>query len=98
MIDVTLKADCQRLSVAKRPDVIVAGTKGVLRLTFRVSADWLGFRTAADFGTEAVPVVGGHCMVPDSVTDSDNITVRLVGVRGNERMTTTTANITQRRW
>lgn len=98
MIDVILKADCQKLSVTKCPDVIAAGTKRVLRLIFNVSSEWFGYRVAADFGTEAVPVIGNRCFVPDSVTDSENIRVRLVGMRGDECMTTTTANITQRRW
>lgn len=96
MIDVYLEADGQQLRVTHRPDVIVAGTRGLLRLNFKLSADWLGCSVAADFGTDAAPVAGGQCRVPDSVAGLREIPVRLVGRRGRERMCSGTVKISQR--
>lgn len=92
-----LEADGQRLRVTKRPDTIAAGTSGELRLSFRLSPEWAGRVLVADFGTEAVPVVGGTCMVPDSVTSLPEIPVRLVGQLGGKRLTSSVTRIAQRR-
>lgn len=97
MIDVYLSADGQKLKVTQRPDVLIAGTRGVVRLNFTLSPDWYGYKVVADFDGDAEPLVGGTCMLPDSVAGMREVPVRLVGVRGKQRMYTETATIVQRK-
>lgn len=96
MIDVYLNADGQRLSVRKRPETIVAGSSGVVRLRFTFSPEWDGFRACAMFGNEAVSIVNGSCMVPDSATSGKHIEVSVLGDRDGARMATDVARIRQK--
>lgn len=95
MIDIYLSAEGQQLTVRSRPEHIVAGSRGVLRLRFGFDAEWDGFRACADFGGEAVPIIDGACTVPDSAAAQRTVKVRVVGERDGMRMSTGTARIKQ---
>lgn len=97
MIDIVIRASGQRLAIVKRPEVIVAGTRGVMRITFELSMDWYGYRVVADFDGDAVPLTSNMCVVPDSMTGRSSIPVRLIGDNGSARMCSEVAHIIQRR-
>lgn len=95
MIDIYLSAEGQSLSVRSKPDRLVAGSKGMLRLRFGFDSAWNGFKACADFGAEAAPIIDGACIVPDSVSAARVINVRVVGERDGARMLTGSVKIRQ---
>lgn len=79
---------------------IIRGSKGFLECSFNLSKEWSRCKIAASFWhydkeIDAVPVIGGNCMIPDSVTDYREFEVSLVGIRGSYRITTNRARIEQ---
>lgn len=96
MIDIYLSVEGQSLSVRNRPEKIVAGSKGMLRMHFNFASDWDGMKAVADFGGDASPICDGVCMVPDSVTDDREIRFRVIGEKDGGRMLTETATIEQK--
>lgn len=96
MIDIYLDVAGQELSVRNAPEKLIAGTRGVLRLNFNFAPDWYGWKAAVDFGSTAVPIVHGNCIVPDSVTDSTRMAFRVVGGKDRARNVTNKVSINQK--
>lgn len=79
---------------------IIQGSKGYLQCGFNLSREWAGCKIAASFyrfGQEidAAPVIGGNCIIPDSVTDYREFELSLVGVHKGYRITTNRVKIEQ---
>lgn len=94
--DIYMAVEGQRLSCSRKPGPLIAGSKGLLRMRFSFDSAWEGYRACAVFGGEAVPVIDGKCMVPDSATDGKYIEVSLVGERDDSRISTGTAKVRQK--
>lgn len=79
---------------------LIRGSKGFLKCSFSLSEEWKDCRVAASFWhydkeIDAAPVIGGNCVIPDSVTDCREFELSLVGVRKGYRITTNRAKIEQ---
>lgn len=80
---------------------IVQGTKGYLQAEFIFDDEWKDLFKVAEFrkyltsDAKPVPIVGGKCMVPEEVTDTRKWKVRIVGKRGDKRLTTNHAEVVQ---
>jgi len=80
---------------------IVSGSKGYLRVSFSFDSEWAGFVKVAEFrsrgNSEVYPVLieGDGCVVPDDVTDSKCIYVRVVGKKSETKLRTNESSIRQ---
>lgn len=79
---------------------IIRGSRGYLQCSFSLSKEWANCKIAASFWRfeqeiDAAPVIGGNCVIPDSVTDCREFEVSLVGVRKGYRITTNRIKIEQ---
>lgn len=79
---------------------IIRGSKGYLQCSFSLSKEWANCKIAASFWRfeqeiDAAPVIGGNCVIPDSVTDYREFEISLVGVRKGYRITTNRVKIEQ---
>lgn len=91
-----LKFNVNQQTIMKTGDFnhIVRGSKGYLVAVFNFSEDWNGYNKVASFykkdGVKAYNVIleGNRCTVPDEVTDSKYIYVRVTGGSGNSRIYT----------
>lgn len=88
MIDIYLTVEGQSLAVRSKPERIVAGSKGMMRLHFGFDSEWEGFRAVADFGDDATPICDDVCMVPDGCTDGPVVKFRVIGERDGSRLVT----------
>lgn len=79
---------------------IIRGSRGYLQCSFSLSKEWANCKIAASFWRsdqeiDAAPVIGGNCVIPDSVTDYREFELSLVGVRKGYRITTNRVKIEQ---
>lgn len=96
MLDVHCNVEGQSLSIASKPEPLVAGSKGLLRLRFSFGSDWNGWKAAVDFGSGAVPVVGNRCLVPDDIAAQRSITFNLIGAKEDKRIVTRSTTLIQK--
>lgn len=80
---------------------LVSGTKGYLMAEFSVSPEWDGCQMAAVFTklnvAHARPVANGRCEIPPEALTWERFGVRLVGQRGEYRITTNEVTVEQER-
>lgn len=102
MRDLQFTVDEQTLSASGDILNIVRGSKGYLRCRFAFCQDsWKRCNVVVVFESEsnteyAVPLNrDGVCDVPDEVTDGKHFKIRLIGVRGDYRITTNKILINQ---
>lgn len=79
---------------------IIRGSRGYLQCSFSLSKEWANCKIAASFWRfeqeiDAAPVIGGNCVIPDSVTDYREFELSLVGVRKGYRITTNRVRVEQ---
>ena len=80
---------------------LVAGTSGYLHARFYFSREWSGFLKIAKFDgpecTKHVPLIGNSCSIPPEVLTGGSFKVSVIGKRGKDYLTTSSATVIQRR-
>lgn len=78
---------------------IATGSRGYLYARFRFSADWNGCKKAAVFycrGKEfPAPLLNGLCEIPAEALIGNTVGVKVVGQRGEYRITTNKTSFNQ---
>lgn len=80
------KVSGQTLEPVEIPDDLNPGSEGYLQCKFDTNDNsWAGCKLIAEFNrNEAAYVIGGVCLVPDSISSRPIFKVRLHGVRGSK--------------
>ena len=78
---------------------IVRGSKNFLKAIFSFSDEWASMNKVVLFSTdkckEYVALRNNECMIPDKITESLVFKVRVIGVNGDQKVSTTELTIRQ---
>lgn len=92
------KVSGQKLEKTGDFNNIVAGSKQYLQCKFVFTdADWIGITKVAVFNSAYPEKLNSMnaCSIPDKVTNGRKISVRLIGKKGDKRITTNSVSIVQ---
>ena len=78
---------------------IVAGSSNYYNAVFSMSEDWEGFTCVALFESgnkkSYMPIINGHCMIPDTVLHGKEYYISLIGVKNKTKITTNKVRVGQ---
>lgn len=95
MQDVNIRVVKQHITIIDPTD-LVAGTKNYLIAKFSFDSTWNGFAKVAVFCAEyPVAIQGNQCLIPEEAAKRNSISVKVIGRKGNEQITTNFAVLRQ---